>query len=361
MTDDATAAPRLHVAAQIEDRIAGVVEGQLRGRGWTPRLVPYIGYGSAPRKDEPGWVRILARVVLLPPDWMYGGTNQPSGDQRGWRRFLTRAASGVDVRIRVGERTHHVRSGRDGYLDVRVPSDLEAGWRTAILSVEGLDDPVPVAARLRVVGEHTRLGLISDIDDTVIVTMLPQPLVAFRNAFLLRESSRRPVEGMPEFYRAVVDAHPDVFVVYLSTGAFNIASALNAFLGRYGYPPGPLLLTDWGPTQDAWFRSGQQHKRTQLRRLFEELPQLQWLLVGDDGQHDPELYAEAQAEHPDKVAAVAIRQLTLTQQVVGHGNPVPKDLPLLGRELPGNPVAAPTGDGLAHGLRELGLLPWGTA
>ena len=61
-----------------------------------------------------------------------------------------------------------------------------------------------------------------------------------------------------------------------------------------------MLLTDWGPTNTDLFRSGRVHKREALRRLMAELPQLSWALVGDDGQHDPYLYAEAVAEHPGR-------------------------------------------------------------
>ena len=84
-------------------------------------------------------------------------------------------------------------------------------------------------------------------------------------------------------------------MLYLSTGAWNVAPTLTRFLARNLYPAGPLLLTDWGPTHDRWFRSGQEHKRTSLHRLAEEFPELRWLLIGDDGQHDEEIYARVRA------------------------------------------------------------------
>ncbi len=209
---------------------------------------------------------------------------------------------------------------------------------------------------MRVVGPEPGLGLVSDIDDTVMVTMLPRPLIAARNAFLLKESARQPVPGMADLYRQIVDAEPDVFVVYLSTGAWNAAGALSGFLRRHDYPQGPLLLTDWGPTQTGWFRSGQDHKRQQLRRLFEELPQLSWLLVGDDGQHDPSLYAEAAAAAPERVLAVVIRELSTTEQVVSHGTPTPKDDETLNAGLLDAAVHAGDGFGLSKGLRERGIV-----
>jgi phosphatidate phosphatase APP1 len=330
-----------HRGLRWDSRVNAAVGRGLRGRGWVPRVLPLTGYGAE------GWVRVLARVLLAPP-----GTPREALDARGWRHFLTPSASGVPVTVRLGDATHVVTTDYDGYVDVRLPSDLAPGWQAASLTV---GDRRPVDAPLRVVGPGTRLGLLSDIDDTVIVTMLPRPLVAFRNAFLVRGSARTAVPGMADLYRAVVDAHPDVFVVYLSTGAWNTAGTLVSFLARHGYPRGPLLLTDWGPTPDAWFRSGQEHKRRQLVRLFEELPQLRWLLVGDDGQHDPSLYAEAARAHPDRVAAIAIRQLSAAEQVAGHGTTRARDAGAPGAAGTAY-VAGPDGAALRERLRASGVL-----
>ncbi|MFA6298457.1 MAG: phosphatase domain-containing protein [Nocardioides sp.] len=340
-----------HRAARVEERIHALVERRLHAQGWTPRVVPYVGYGGS------GWVRVLARVLLMPP----GSPRSVRTDGRGWRRFVSASASGVPVTVTVGGHTHVVPSTRDGYVDVRleVADALEPGWTHALLSVA---DAEPVEAPLRIVGPATTLGLLSDVDDTVIVTMLPRPLVAFRNAFLVREIDRRPVPGMAALYADVAAAHPDVLVVYLSTGAWNTAAALNGFLARHGYPPGPLLLTDWGPTDDGWFRSGPDHKRAQLAHLFADFPGLRWLLVGDDGQHDPSLYAEAAAAFPDQVLAIAIRQLSVTEQLAQHGSlvgPDPTTEPAAdtGAERRTPQVWAPDGQALAAALRVHGILP----
>ena len=102
--------------------------------------------------------------------------------------------------VTIGDTTHEVLSDRDGYVDVRLPADLEPGWQSVSVALADASAADATTAAVRIVGPGTRLGLVSDIDDTVIVTMLPRPLVAFRNAFLLRESARTPVPGMAELY-----------------------------------------------------------------------------------------------------------------------------------------------------------------
>ncbi len=353
----------LHLAARLEDRVHALVETRLTRLGWTPAVEVHTGYGLAG-----AWVRVLARVVLRPAD---GARTADAGHSRGWRRFLGHSAPDVAVTVRVGDVETVVASNREGYVDLRVDVGLAAGWRTASLSVQGGPQ---VSADLRVVAPGRTVGLLSDIDDTVMVTMLPRPLVALRNAFWLREQDRRAVPGMAELYDAVLAAHPDAFVVYLSTGAWNAAPGLRAFLDRHRLPAGPLLLTDWGPTRAGWFRSGQEHKRTQLRRLLAELPDTRWLLVGDDGQHDPGLYAETAAAHPDRLIGIAIRRLTPAEQVATHGTPGTLDRtrgaggasgagaagPADDGAVPTVPtVRAPDGRRLLAALRGAGVLPPG--
>nr|BFF19632.1 hypothetical protein GCM10025730_31530 [Promicromonospora thailandica] len=127
--------------------------------------------------------------------------------------------------------------------------------------------------------------------------------------------------GMADLYRTVREAHPEAPFFYLSTGAWNTAGTLRAFLAQHGYPAGPLLLTDWGPTLTGWFRSGPAHKDASLDLLMSWFPHVRWLLVGDDGQHDPDIYDRAARRSPGRVRAVAIRELTGGQQVLAGNAP----------------------------------------
>jgi phosphatidate phosphatase APP1 len=342
---DAHAEPTaLHRAAHLEDTLHEIIERRVRQRGWHQIFVPYAGYGAA------GWVRVMARVVLSRRD-----LRSPQGltAVRGWRNFATLPVKDAVVTLDAGGRVHEVRTDRGGYIDVVVEADLEPGWQQVRLAGNAM---TTAQAPVRIVDPAVRFGIVSDIDDTVMVTAIPRPLLAAWNTFVLDEYARAPVPGMAVLYERLVRAHPGSPVFYLSTGAWNVAPTLTRFLSRHLYPAGPLLLTDWGPTADRWFRSGRAHKRASLRRLAREFPHLTWLLVGDDGQHDQEIYAEFAAAHPDRVAAVAIRHLSPTQAVLARGLPVPPDYSR--GTGPGGQkwLSAPDGAGLSRLLAEIGLL-----
>ena len=337
----------------------------LKRRGWRPRVIAYDGYGSASpagpasparpagsgraargpalAQDDGGaapsdMARVLARMVLRPHDAPAEGplfrsvpeempmtargvrdvrelaaTNLLEA-QRGWRLFVDAPVPYLPVTIRFGAASVRTRADHDGYVDVVVRGHgLGAGWHEAHIEATGAGT---VSTRILVVAPGPRLGIVSDIDDTAMVSHVPRMFVAAWNQLVKYTSSREPVPGMAALLTRVKRTHPGTPVIYLSTGAWNVVPTHRSFFDRHGFPAGPMLMTDWGPTNTGLFRSGIEHKRTELRRLMIDLPDVTWLLVGDDGQHDPLIYGEAAREHSDRVAAVAVRRLTPTEQVL---------------------------------------------
>jgi len=334
----------LHRAARIDDAVQDWRHRRARKRGDIATVVPFTGYGSTT------WVRVLARVVLTPPKVATPAKELDKPDERirGWRSFTSIPVVEADVWVQVGDTKHRVQADRGGVVDVVVTADLEPGWQSITL---GTEDTEPVEARVYIVDPSTRLGVISDVDDTVMVTALPRPFVAAWNTFVLDEHARTPVPGMAVMLERLTRSHPTVPVIYLSTGAWNVAPTLTRFLSRNLYPSGPLLLTDWGPTHDRWFRSGRLHKETNLRRLADEFPDIRWLLVGDDGQHDEEIYGAFSEERPEHVAGVAIRQLSPGEAVLAGGRSKPDE------HAPSQAhwIYAPDGAGLLARLSEFDL------
>jgi phosphatidate phosphatase APP1 len=294
------------------------------------------------------WVRVLGRVLIVPPAPQQRGAGEYAS-VRGWRSFAAVPIGYAQVRITIGGVTHEVVADRGGVIDTVIAGRLEPGWQTLTMSVE---DGEPVETRVFVVGPDVRFGIVSDIDDTVMVTALPRPLLAAWNSFVVDEHARQPVPGMAVLMERLVRDRPGAPVIYLSTGAWNIAPTLIRFLRRHLFPPGAILLTDWGPTHDRWFRSGKEHKLSNLRRIAAEFPDVKWLLIGDDGQHDDELYTTFTSEHPENVVGVAIRRLSPAEAVLAGGRTAVNDHSAAAVPW----VSDSDGAGLVERLEEVGVL-----
>ena len=100
-----------------------------------------------------------------------------------------------------------------------------------------------------VVGGDETFGIISDIDDTVISTSLPRPMIAAWNTFVRAESARHVVPGMATMYRELLDEHPGAPIVYVSTGAWNTAPHADPVPAPHGYPAGPAAAHRLGADQ----------------------------------------------------------------------------------------------------------------
>lgn len=331
-------ATKIHPFARLEYRYHAWRERRARARGKTASIVPFDGYGST------SWVRVLGRVLIVPPRRQTEDGELAS--VRGWRSFVGIPIGFATVTITIGEVTHTVVTDRGGVLDATLPATLEPGWQSFTVSVEGRES---VTANAFIVADDVTFGVLSDVDDTVMVTALPRPFVAAWNSFVIDEHARLPVPGMAVLLERLTREHPGSPMIYLSTGAWNVAPTLARFQRRHLFPRGSMLLTDWGPTHDRMFRSGQAHKKKQLRRLAQEFPNIRWLLIGDDGQLDESTYRDFALEYPQNVAAVAIRRLSTAEAVLAGGRS--------SEEHAGVPwVSASDGAGLLDKLRADGLI-----
>lgn len=221
---------RPHWAARIEDIKNAVGGSTLRRLHWDLRLQPFHGFGSGTR------VRVLAKVLYASPGTPADFHDQPVHDMRtmavrGWRNFAGQVAPHRTVQVLLGDHQFTVRADRAGIVDAELEVALPPGHHHAVLwTVPGNE----VTADITVVPDEAEVGLVSDIDDTVMVTWLPRPLLAFWNAFVIHQSSRQVVPGMPMLYQRLAREHPMMPVFYLSTGAWNVFPVLKRFLYRCG-------------------------------------------------------------------------------------------------------------------------------
>lgn len=305
----------VNIGYRIGERIHSYRERRAQKHGLEPVIVPSVGYGTQ------GWVRVLGRALYKTDLFEEFFDSVEKGDPtvepvRGWRSFTSVAISHAPIDIDIKGQNHRVYADRGGVVDVKLKISLEPGIHQVTITTPGSQAAV---TSVYIVPEDQTIGIICDVDDTVMNTALPRPFVAAWNSFVLNEHARSATPGMAVMMDRLHRAHPTAPFMYLSTGAWNVTPTLRRFLHRNGYPKGTFLLTDWGPTPDRWFRSGSQHKVNTLKRLAAEFPNIRWILIGDDGQRDPEIYNGFAVRYPQNVEAILIRNLTFGESVLSSG------------------------------------------
>jgi len=274
------------------------------GRGKPRHLAAYRGYADA------RGVELIGRVLAEAPQ---GG---PLEDAGWWdnlldtyRRFESDEVPDVPLLLRYRGGKVSVRSDHEGYWHAAFDapgamSDLL--WDNAMASLE--DGSLMTAQPVLQVGPQARFGMISDIDDTVLQSGITDWKVAAQLTFLHNARTRKPLKGVAALYRALQGSHNPIF--YVSSSPWNLHDLLEDFMELNGIPFGPIHLRDIGTDTGKFIKTaGHGHKLERAIHLIERFPQLRWVLLGDSGQADAELYAEAARTFKERIAAIYIRDV----------------------------------------------------
>ena len=220
--------------------------------------------------------------------------------QASYRRFETDEVPGARVRLRApGGVELEAVTDAEGYahFDFVPPAgDDEGGGFEVTLSLpDSPDAPVATATIVRPRAD-ARFGVVSDVDDTVLVTEATSVLRMMRLTLLESPGSRVAFPGVGAFYRALAGSANPLF--YVSSSPWNLYEFLVDFMRLKGLPEGPLLLRDLGIDEDKLGAGTHgDHKLDAIRSVLERHAELDFVLIGDSGQHDPEIYETIVTEH----------------------------------------------------------------
>lgn len=288
-------------------------------RGYGGALIqPYRGYGT---RDE---IYLMGRVYQQSS---VGSSLRERSSRRDlldlFRRFLRRGIGDALLLAHFGGATERVRTDRDGYFHVRIhPLEPPSGhhlWHTVELElIEPAEATSAAGAKVHgkvfVPPENAQRVIISDIDDTVMYTGVVNKVMMMWRLFLQGPHSRVAFPGVAALYRAFYrgpsgdERNP---LLYVSRGPWNIYEMLQEFFRLHRIPIGPILfLREWGLTlQRPLPRRAEDHKLKLIRDMLKLYSDLPFVLIGDSGQHDPEIYAQVVRENPGRVIATYIRNV----------------------------------------------------
>lgn len=319
------------VASRIERQFDQVRRSTRRKLGWADplQIVPYFGYGNRQRRWLRGRVQEDRGVDV--PDVEEGAFEN---FHRMLRRYLSREKPGARLRITHLGRTHEVETDEEGYfecdfdLDGSGPQDPDdERWRSVELELlKPLKEEwgeVRARGRVQVPPPAAEHAVVSDIDDTILVTGATKLVSHVKTVLFNSAHGRTAFPGVPAFYRALVrglDDRPVHPIFYVSSSPWNLYGLFESFMEIQDIPAGPIFLKDFGLEPGRWFKSGHgTHKVGWIERLMEAYPDLRFVLIGDSGQKDPEIYREIVESHPGRVAAVYWRDVSKSRRDVVQG------------------------------------------
>jgi phosphatidate phosphatase APP1 len=238
------------------------------------------------------------------------GEGARAAARRTLGHFVTLELPDVPLRVTVGGTSVDTFTDEEGYFLVRLatpPEALTSPWTRGTVELRGDYRGVTGAradVEVLVPAGSARFGVISDVDDTILETGVQRALRMVVQTFTGSALTRTAFPGAPELYRDLAAGVNPVF--YVSSSPWNLHAFLLAFLRHRGFPLGPVLLRDLLGT-----RAGREQKHDRIREILDLHPDLPFVLLGDSGERDPEIYADIVRAHPDRIRAVYIREVRL--------------------------------------------------
>ncbi|NND88405.1 MAG: DUF2183 domain-containing protein, partial [Flavobacteriaceae bacterium] len=156
-------------------------------------------------------------------------------------------------------------------------------------------------------------GVASDIDDTILHTGVTSRLKwkLLANTLFKRAEQRSPLKGASEFYHMLhrgatgKEANP---IFYVSHSPWNLYRYLEHFLQKNKFPKGPILLRDLSSMFEKKVDEKPQ-KQKEIVQLLNMYPELPFILIGDSGEHDADIYIEIAEAFPKRIKAIYLRSV----------------------------------------------------
>ncbi len=277
-------------------------------------IIPYLSFGTPTRFFVRGRVIEDKGLEIATPD------------ATRWRNFLDTYKRFVSdkvphARLKVGYPggEEEIEADAQGYFkaQLELPEAAPAGWTEVTYSLVAPQrrgvEAARAVGRVLVPDKEAQFGVISDMDDTVVQTDVTRWVRVVGAVLFGNAHTRLPFRGVATFYRALeqgtTPARNPLF--YVSSSPWNLYDLLLEFLTLGQIPLGPLNLRAWrGGTGELFPGEHGAFKQHEIRRILDTFPALPFILIGDSGEQDPEIYGEIVARYPGRILGIYIRDVS---------------------------------------------------
>lgn len=284
---------------------------RMRGFGSPLMIHPYLGFGTGEKIFLSG--RVLEDTDITPSE---DADTIWDNLIKMYKRFETDEVPYARLLAGFQGLRQETVADDEGYFRFEFNLDNHPGeriWQDVALELLYPKDKnkirVSAVGKVMIPPATARFGVISDIDDTVVLSNVISKLKMVLTVVLLNERTRMPFKGVSAFYRALQqgsDGGENNPIFYVSKSPWNLYTLLIEFFKIHDIPLGPLLLRDFG---DQLLFSKDNHKITSIELILNLYPDMPFILVGDSGEQDPEIYAYIVNRYPARIRAIYIRSI----------------------------------------------------
>ena len=230
------------------------------------------------------------------------------------KRYRVSVASYELLKISVADQVYRIKTDNKGFFKLSfVPPN---GPDRLSFDVSLAQNPNSSVSGELVIEDPEEI-IISDIDDTILISHSTSVLKKVYTLLSRNYERRKPFEGVQHFYHQLHSGSNNKLYFYVSSSEWNLYDFILNFCQHHKFPDGKYLLNDIKTGLIQVIKSGggsHQHKYDKIRMIRGTYPTARLTLIGDSGQKDAEIYEKIALEAPDRVNAIYIRDLHKRKQ-----------------------------------------------
>ncbi|ARV09372.1 hypothetical protein BTO05_06860 [Winogradskyella sp. PC-19] len=277
------------------------------------QIIPFLTYGTKTHLYLRGRALEDEDIDLSKKGWFSLLVNS-------WKRFETDEIRNSAIQINISDTKFDLKTDAEGYylLDktskIKLNTDIE-GWLDYKVKYtennlkRSIQQNNTFEGQMLVPSNKARFGVISDIDDTILHTGVTSRLKwrVVVNTFFKTPLKRKALEGTADFYELLHNTVNPIF--YVSNSPWNLYRYLEFFLKSNNFPKGPILLRDFRTPFDKTPKPELAHKYHEVFNILDTYPNLQFILIGDCGEKDADIYLDVVQKFPNRIAAIYLRSV----------------------------------------------------
>ncbi len=201
----------------------------------------------------------------------------------------------------LNNKTYKSKSDNEGYFNLIINSNA----KKVVLYTNKEKD----AIELKVENfNYPPVGVISDFDDTLIISNVPSKLKLISNTVTKNYKQRVLVKKTANKIKAILKKNPKAPFVIVSGSPYQLYNPVKNFLAYHHFPK-PIILLKQIHGDNKESNDQFKYKVAKIEQLFKQFPTTKWYMFGDSGEKDAKVYKYLKAKYPNRVISIDIREV----------------------------------------------------
>jgi len=220
--------------------------------------------------------------------------------------FFNSEKKEVNVYLKIDKENFSLKSDNEGYFTFEVTSKVGIELNnTVVLHTDGNGSENEIVPFFPSTKKH--IGVISDFDDTVVVSNVTNKGKLLYNSFFKNFKERELVKDISRRIKSRLKNNSALF--FISGSPHQFSNSINNFLDYHHFPKRAILTKKIHGEKSDSLHASIAYKYAKIVKLIKMYPHVKWILYGDSGEKDEEIYWKVKQDYSEKIEAIYIRNV----------------------------------------------------